>query len=69
MASYVLIRKQNGADVRLLFEPARMGTSTQVRSTKSPANVPGSSGVFPPRRNEYFAPAEMSIAAVLNREN
>jgi hypothetical protein len=37
--------------------------------TKSPANVPGSSRVFSPRRNEYFAPAEMSIAAVLNREN
>jgi hypothetical protein len=37
--------------------------------TKRPANVPGSLGVFPPRRNAYFAPAEMSIAAVLNREN
>ena len=42
--------------------------AVSLRNEK-PGNRPGSSGVFPPRRNAYFAPAEMSIAAVLKREN
>jgi hypothetical protein len=36
---------------------------------EKPGNRPGSSGAFSPRRNQCFAPAEMSIAAVLNLEN